>query len=208
MESKNHLHVFPYHDKSFQDTLQTYAQYKKVPAGITLFKNNQPVYQLPFIISGSVKVYVSYGEKELLLYYLKPSESCIMTFASIISNKPSHINAVTEEETELLLLPSEKLEALLLEYPLLNKFFFGQYAARYHELLDNIKHLLFDRMDKRLLDYLMARFMANHQNPVKISHREIASDMATAREVISRTLKKLETEKKILITAEGIIPAL
>lgn len=208
MEPEKYLRVFPYQDKEFLDALRTDSQFKKVNAGVQLLRSGHPVYHLPFIISGTVKVSVSYNEKELLLYYLKPSESCIMTFASIISNQQSRIDAVTEEDTELLLLPSEKLEKLLIDFPLLNKFFFGQYANRYHELLDNIKHLLFDKMDKRLIDYLTARFQANHQKPVKLTHREMAADLATAREVISRTLKKLESENKIIVTPEGIIPAL
>ncbi len=208
METENYLRAFPYHDKQFQEAIRSVSVLKKVPAGVQLLKSGQPVYHLPFIISGSVKVSVSYHEKELLLYYLKPSESCIMTFASIISNEQSRIDAVTEEETELLLLPAEKLETLLMDYPLLNKFFFGQYASRYGELIENIKHLLFDRMDKRLFDYLVSRFQANHHKPIKVTHREMAADLATAREVISRTLKKLEADKKILITPEGIIPSL
>lgn len=208
MEAEKYLRAFPYQDKEFQNAFRSQVFYKKLPAGVSLLKNGHPVDHLPFIVSGSVKVSIVYDEKELLLYYLKPSEICIMTFAAVISHQHSRIDAVTEEETELMLLPSEKLETLLLEFPLLNKFFFNQYAGRYHELIENIKHLLFDRMDKRLFDYLSARFKANHQHPLKITHREMASDLATAREVVSRTLKKLEAENKILISPEGIIPLL
>ncbi len=99
MDTENYLRAFPYHDKQFQEAIRSVSVLKKVPAGVQLLKSGQPVYHLPFIISGSVKVSVSYHEKELLLYYLKPSESCIMTFASIISNEQSRIDAVTEEET-------------------------------------------------------------------------------------------------------------
>ena len=75
--------------------------------------------------------------------------------------------------------------------------FFQQYNLRYTELLTTIHHLLFDRMDKRILDFLANKSQLTGRNPIKISHRQIAAELGTAREVVSRLMKKLENEGKI-----------
>ena len=64
-------------------------------------------------------------------------------------------------------------------------------------MVDCIHHLLFDKLDKRLLDYLKEKISITGKNPVKISHKEIANDLGSSREVISRVIKKLESHKKV-----------
>jgi CRP/FNR family transcriptional regulator len=83
------------------------------------------------------------------------------------------------------------------QYPDINTLFFMQYNSRYSELLDTINHILFDSLDKRIFTFLEERIRVTKQNPIKISHRQIASELGTAREVVSRILKRLETEGKI-----------
>ena len=78
-----------------------------------------------------------------------------------------------------------------------NTLFCQQFNLRYSELLDTIHHVLFDKMDKRLYDYLKKKILLTNKNPIKISHRQIATELGTAREVISRVMKKLENEGKL-----------
>jgi CRP/FNR family transcriptional regulator len=82
--------------------------------------------------------------------------------------------------------------------------FFQQYNLRYSELIDTINHVLFDKMDKRLYDYLQEKVIITQKNPLKISHRQIASELGTAREVVSRVMKKLEVEGKVKQTGNYI----
>jgi CRP/FNR family transcriptional regulator len=127
-----------------------------------------------------------------------------MSFAASLKNEPSKVYAITEENTTALLLPVDKVATWTKQYPDINVLFFQQYNLRYSELLDTIHHLLFDKMDKRLFDYLQEKACVTNHNPLKISHRQIANELGTAREVISRTMKKLEAEKLVIQHSNGI----
>jgi CRP/FNR family transcriptional regulator len=120
-----------------------------------------------------------------------------MSFAASLENEPSKIFAITEEDTVILLLPVDKLQGWIKRFPDVNHFFYQQYNLRYTELLETINHLIFNKMDKRLYNYLEEKQRLTKTNPLKISHRQIAGELGTAREVISRVMKKLENEGKI-----------
>jgi len=153
---------------------------------------------IPIVISGVIKVFTSYKDKELLLYYIQPFESCIMSFTSGLANKPSKIFAVTEQATVALLLPVEKVVKWTKQFPDINQLFFKQYHVRYSDLLDTINHLLFDTLDIRVLNYLSEKSKISNEKIIKITHRQIASELGTAREVISRIINKLEKENKVI----------
>ena len=159
---------------------------------------------MPIVINGLVKVYSRFDEKELLLYYIEPAQSCVMTFYAALKNTPSKVFATTEEESEVLLLPVQHLPNWLKEYPDFNELFYNQFNLRYTELLDTIGHLLLDRMDKRLYDYLKKKLELTNSNSITMSHSQIANELGTAREVITRVLKKLETDGKVLQNAGEI----
>jgi CRP/FNR family transcriptional regulator len=173
------------------------SQIRDFPKDTEILKEGQYVKVIPIVIEGLIKVFAGFEEKELLLYYIKPNESCIMSFAASIKNEPSKVYAVTEEDSTILLLPVDKVPNWVKQFPSINDLFYQQYNLRYSELLDTINHVLFNKMDKRLYDYLQKKIKLTKQNPIKISHRQIASDLGTAREVISRVMKKLENEGKV-----------
>ena len=180
-----------------QREIEAHGMVKEIPRGTEILREGQYVKVIPLLMEGLIKVFSRRDDKELLLYYIKPEESCIMSFAAGIKNEPSMIYAVTEEDTTALLLPADKVRQWIRQYPDINSLFFQQYNLRYTDLLSTIHQLLFDRMDKRILDYLVNKVRLTGRNPVKISHREIASDLGTAREVVTRLLKKLEAEGSI-----------
>lgn len=173
------------------------SEIKEVPKGTEILREGQFVKVVPIVLRGLVKVFSRFKEKELLLYYIRPQESCIMSFAASLQNDPSKIYAVTEEDSRILLLPVGEVTAWIKQFPSINSLFYQQYNLRYSELLDTISHVIFDKMDKRLLDYLIERSKLTKQNPIKVSHRQIANELGTAREVISRVMKKLELEGKV-----------
>lgn len=184
--------------------LAAHAILKEVPQGTEILREGQYVKVIPIVLEGLIKVFSRHEEKELLLYYIKPQESCIMSFAAGMKNEPSKIFAVAEEDTSALLLPTDKVAQWVREYPEVNQLFFQQYNLRYSDLLTTIHQLLFERMDKRLLDYLVNKSLLTGRNPIKISHRQIAAELGTAREVISRIMKKLENDGKIRQEANTI----
>jgi CRP/FNR family transcriptional regulator, anaerobic regulatory protein len=167
------------------------------PKNTELIREGQYVKVVPLVLKGLVKVFTGERDKELLLYYLRPGESCIMSFSACLKSETSKIFAVTQKETTAILIPADKLSKWVFEYPKINQLFYQQFDLRYTELIDTIHHLLFDKLDKRLLDYLKEKISLTGKNPVKISHREIANDLGTAREVVSRLIKKLEHKSKV-----------
>jgi CRP/FNR family transcriptional regulator len=177
--------------------IETHGILKEIPRGTEILREGQFVKVIPLLLDGLIKVYSAHEEKELLLYYIKPQESCIMSFSAGMKNEPSKIYAVTEEDTTALLLPADKVRQWTRQFPDINQLFFQQYNLRYTDLLTTIHQLLFDRMDKRLFDFLVNKAELTGRNPIKISHRQIAAELGTAREVVSRLLKKLENDGKI-----------
>jgi CRP/FNR family transcriptional regulator len=190
-------HLFKNIPQEEVDLIVSQSIVKSIPKDTILLRDGQYVKVIPIVINGLVKVFTTHDDKDLLLYYIRPNESCSMSFAASLENEPSKIFATTEEDTEILLLPVDKLQGWLKRFPDVNHFFYHQYNLRYSELLETINHLIFNKMDKRLYNYLEEKQRLTKSNPLKISHRQIAGELGTAREVISRVMKKLENEGKI-----------
>lgn len=185
---------FAYLKKDLVDEFMRIGIVKHIPKNTQILRSGQFIKVIPIVIEGLIKVFTRYEDKELLLYYIQAKESCIMSFSASLKNEPSKVFAVTEEDTKALLLPVDKVEKLTIQFPDINNLFFQQYNVRYTDLLETINHLLFSRMDKRLHVYLIEKGKLKNTNQIKISHRQIANELGTAREVISRTMKKLESE--------------
>lgn len=167
---------------------------QNIDKGTEILREGQYVKVIPIVQKGLIKVFTRYEDRELLLYYIRPEESCIMSFSASINNEPSQVFAVTEEDTEALLIPVNELQALVKENPNGNRFFFQQYKSRYAELLDTIHHVLFSKMDARLYKHLKDKASVKGENPIRMSHQQLANELGTVREVVSRVLKKLEGE--------------
>ncbi len=172
--------------------------------GTEILREKQYVHVLPIVLSGLVKVYSRFEEKELLLYYIEPAQSCIMSFYAALKHTPSKVFATIEEDAQLLLIPVQHLTNLLRIYPTFNELIYNQYNLRYAELLDTIGHLLLDKMDKRIYEHLKKKADMTKNATIKLSHGQIASELGTAREVVTRMLKKLEIEGKIQQEKKGI----
>ena len=185
---------FKYLGKELLSELLSVSDVKNFPAHTELVREGQYVKYIPIVLNGLVKVFTQFEEKELLLYYIKPEQSCIMSFSSCINNDKSKIFAITEEETTVLLIPSDKIAKWVTQFPTINALFYKQYDLRYAELVDTIHQMLYYKLDKRLIDYLSEKVKVTVKNPIKISHKEIANDLGTAREVVSRLVKKLEKQ--------------
>lgn len=169
-----------------------------IPKAHEILRERQYVKALPIVTKGLVKVYSRFNEKELLLYYIEPGQSCVMTFYAALKNTPSKVFAATEEDSQILLIPVRLLPNWLKEYPDFNELFYNQFNLRYSELLDTIGHLLLDKMDKRLYDHLNKKSQLIEGGSIKMSHSQLANELGTAREVITRVMKKLETEGKVV----------
>jgi CRP/FNR family transcriptional regulator, anaerobic regulatory protein len=201
MNTKN---IFPSLSSTLTTEIFENSSIVEIPENIEVMREGQYVKAVPIVTSGLIKVFTRHEDKELLLYYIQPGESCIMTFDACLKNLPSKVYATTEKKSEVLLMSTENVFRWMKEYPELNSLFFLQYNIRYSDLLNMINQLLFEKMDTRILEYLKTKMKLTGKNPVKISHRQIANDLGTAREVVSRVMKKLEHDKKVNQLASGI----
>lgn len=173
------------------------ALLKEIPRNTQILREGQYINVIPIVVEGLIKIIVRFEEKDLLLYYIKPGESCIMSFTAGLKDEPSRVIAIAEEDTTALLLPVNEVIKWTKQFTDFNTIFFHQYNLRYSELLNTIQHVLFNKMDSRLYNFIKERVELTNKNPLQISHRQIANELGTAREVISRTIKKLEAEEKV-----------
>ncbi len=170
------------------------SQLESIPGDTEILREGQYVKVIPLVVKGLIKVFTRHEDKELLLYYIRPEESCIMSFSSSLQNSPSRVFAKTEEDSEVLLIPVDKIPEWRNQFPDINNLFFQQFNLRYAELLETIHHVIFNKLDKRILDYLVEKVALTKRNPLNISHRQIGAELGTSREVVSRVIKKLESE--------------
>lgn len=163
--------------------------------GDTIVTEDAPVRSIPIVISGSVKVMQSDDTyKEMVLYYLRPGETCIMSFLAGLYHDTSKVKAVAEEESEVLFIPIDKVHGLIREHPEWLNYILQIYHKRFEELLDVVDAVAFKRMDERLLQFLEKRSEVMETDTLTMTHDQLAQELGTAREVISRLLKKMESE--------------
>lgn len=177
---------------------------KTVPKGTELIREGQYIKVIPLVLNGLIKVTTHYDSREFLLYYIQPSECCIMSFFGAITDSTSKIFAQTEADSEMLLLPSQEVKQWLVKYPELNLFFHQLNNTRYIDMVETIQEILFENLDSRILNFLKEKARQSNSSFVKIRHREIADALGTTREVISRITKKLEHDRKIEQFSDGI----
>lgn len=176
------------------------ARLVEVKAGETILDIGQTVRTMPIILSGTVKVSrIDEDGKELLLYYVNPNESCAMTFTCCMQQYPSEVQAVAEEDVQMLTIPINFMDEWLVKYPTWKSFVMKTIRNRFHEMLNVIDQIAFQKLDERLVYYLKEKSKVTGSTLINLSHEQIASELATTRVVISRLLKALENDKKVLL---------
>lgn len=156
---------------------------------------------VPIVIEGTIKVLREDEEgKEVFLYYLEPGDTCAITLTCCSTYLPSEIKAIAEEPTMIISIPINKHEDWTHEFKQWKEFVAQTYQKRFNELLRTIDDIAFKKMDERLIKYLNRKARQSDSNILKITHQEIARDMGTSREVISRLLKQLENDGHITLS--------
>jgi len=165
-------------------------------AGTVILKQGGYIKVIPLLISGLAKVFKQEAENgnEVLLYYIKPGESCAMSMITLLRNDTSKIKAVIEEDAEIVVIPADKALLIAKKYPKWNEFIYDLFDQKYEELLNVVEILTFSNKDRRLLEYLKKETRLKGRSILKTTHQQIAYDLGSSREVISRLLKKLENE--------------
>lgn len=158
------------------------------------------VRMMPIILKGTVKVYrLDEKENEILLYYLSSNESCSMAYSCCLEAKKSEVKAVAEDNVELIAIPHVKLDDWICTYPSWKSYIMRSFNERFIELLKSIESIAFHKLDERLIGYLKEKQRLSGSSVIKASHGLIADELATSRVVISRLLKQLENDRKIVL---------
>jgi CRP/FNR family transcriptional regulator, anaerobic regulatory protein len=155
---------------------------------------------MPLIISGTIRVMrQDLDGNELLLYYLGSYESCAMAYTCCMEARLSEIRAVAEDNVEIISIPHQKLDEWIIRYPGWRAYIFSSFTHRFNELLRSIDSLAFEKLDERLVQYLKNKAKIYGKTSLLLSHNQVAEELGTNRVVISRLLKKLENERKIIL---------
>ncbi len=175
--------------------LYEYGKLKVLSPGDSVINEQAYIKSVPIVTKGSIRVLRSDEDgRELLLYYVRAGESCVMSFLGGVLNDTCKVKVVAEEETEILFIPIDKIKLLNKEYPEWLAFVFRLYHARFEELLNVVNAVAFKKMDVRLLDLLQTKKKLTNNNTLSISHEQLSNELGTARVVVSRLLKQMEEE--------------
>lgn len=198
------LNKFGFLGNDFSKELNKHAIITDIKAKTEIIREGQKNKFVPFLLKGSIRVFTLNDGRELIYYYIRPNDSCLMTFSSIFTDHVSRVYAVAEEDSEVLLIPISVVHEWLIKFPEINRVFYHEYDKRFSDVMNMVNDAVFHRLDKRVLNYIRQQITITGNNPVKLTHREIANNLGTSREVVSRVLKKIENEGEISQTKEGI----
>lgn len=178
-----------------RSSLKTYGITKNFKAGDVIVSDHASIHSIPIVLSGSLKVMQSDDEfREMVMYYLQPGETCVMSFLAALYNDTSKVKAVAEEDSEIVFIQIGKMRELMSKDPKWLNYIFQVYHKRFEELLDVVNAIAFKKMDERLLQFLKKKAEVSGSNDIKITHEQLGQELGTAREVISRLLKQMESE--------------
>ena len=182
------------------EEMHQFGEIKNFKEGELIMDYGKYIRMMPIIIKGTVKVLrMDENGKELMLYYLSSNESCSMAYSCCLEVKKSEIKAIAEDNVELIAIPHIKLDEWLCKYPSWKNYIMRSFNERFLELLRSIESIAFHKLDERLIAYLKEKQRLTGSSVIKASHYLIAEDLATSRVVISRLLKQLENDGKILL---------
>jgi CRP/FNR family transcriptional regulator len=180
------------------DEILENAEMVNLKAGETLVDIGFKIEAIPLIYEGMLKVSREDEEgNEMFLYYLEPGDACAMSLGCSGREKISKVRAIAVEDTELLMIPAEKMDTWMARYKSWYHFVLETYQQRFEELLRTIEGIAFKKMDDRLIDFLRKTTEAQNSLSIQTTHQAIANELGSSREVISRLLKQLETKGMI-----------
>jgi CRP/FNR family transcriptional regulator, anaerobic regulatory protein len=196
---------FPYFEPDLRDAISHEGKLTEVNEGEELIREGQYIKSFPIVLEGIVRVYRLDEEgRELLLYYLNPGEVCAMALTCCMGHIRSNIKAVAETPALVVKIPVPMLDEWIVKFRTWKEFVMYAYRKRFDELLETIDSIAFMNMDDRLVKFFADRYRTTNQTTFIGTHQEIAFSLNTSREVISRLLKKLEQENKVVISRNKI----
>ncbi|WP_109301382.1 Crp/Fnr family transcriptional regulator [Aquimarina sp. AU474] len=189
-------------EKELQDELLASSNITTHKKADFIIKNNQYIKVLKIVLKGKVRVYQENAEREILIYYLNDMETCTLSLSACFEDCKSTVNAIVEEECTILNIPVRFVKNWNFKYKSWNTFTTNTFRNSYNHLINQYSNLAFQPLKDRLFDYLVSKAI---DSVVKKSHQQLARELGTTREVISRLLKKLEKNDKLHLGQKEIL---
>ncbi len=180
---------------------------KSFQAEETILQNGQIIYHLPLLLSGNVKIYCEFQEKEFLINFLKTGDICMSSFSHFFQEKVINFSAKALDQVTILLVPFPVIEHLLKTDNTFALLLLQDLDNNYSVLLEKTKQLFCNNLEARLTHYLNELSNVLKTKTIKTTHSQIAFDMGCSREEVSRVLKKLENKNSIK-SQKGLISLL
>ena len=204
MDVKNLKQLFPTLEEGLYNEIVMHGIVKEVKAGDTLLKVGQTIRSTMLIIDGVVKLYREDDEgKEFFIYHLDAGQACSLSMVCAAKHETSEVLAKALTDATVLAIPLEFMDQWMGKYKSWYQFVITSYRNRFEELLKTIDAIAFTGMDERL-EYYLKKQVEKLGNNLKITHQEIANDLNSSREVISRLLKKMEAKALLVIHRNSI----
>ena len=197
--------LFPTFEPGLVIQLERIGQAISFEEGTMMMRSGQYFKNTLLILDGRVKLYREGDDgEEFFLYYLEKGSACALSMICATRNEASAIKAKSVTPVRALAIPIQYMDGLMKDYKSWYYFVLETYRSRFEELLQVIDEVAFHSMDEKLESYLKRQFAALGDNKIYITHQGIADDLNSSREVISRLLKKLESQKRISISRNEI----
>ncbi|NLM73870.1 MAG: Crp/Fnr family transcriptional regulator [Clostridiaceae bacterium] len=168
--------------------------YNKIAPDTILLDESEKCSNVIFVLSGAIRIYkLSEEGREITLYRIGRGETCVLTVACFLGTGEVAfpVAARAEQASEVVVMPAEVFRKFFFEIPALQKYLFSSMASKFYSVLNLVENITFKKTSDRLLDYLITK-TANGTYPLYSTHEIIASEIGTAREVVSRLLKEME----------------
>jgi CRP/FNR family transcriptional regulator len=197
--------LFPQFEPELIEILDKNAIERVFHPGEVIVRSGQYIKSTVLVISGRIKIYRENDEGgEFLIYYLGPGEACAVSLICALQSQTSEITAKAIEETEVVMLPVQLMDELMIKFKSWSHFVIQTYRDRFDEMLTVIDNIAFRNMDERLEFYLKRAKTDAGRISLNLTHQQIADDLNSSREVISRLLKKMEQLGKIKLNRNSI----
>ncbi|HET6767974.1 MAG TPA: Crp/Fnr family transcriptional regulator [Chitinophagaceae bacterium] len=197
--------LFPQFEPELIEILDKNVIERKFHAGEVIVRTGQYIKSTVLVLSGRIKIYRQNDEGgEFLIYYLGAGEACAVSLICALQSQTSEITAKAIEDTEVVMLPVQLMDELMSKYKSWSHFVIQTYRRRFDEMLTVIDNIAFRNMDERLEFYLKRYQKDTGKTILNLTHQEIADDLNSSREVISRLLKKMEQLGKIRLNRNSI----
>ena len=197
--SEDLMKFFPMFDRDLAEFISSVADVRTFDEGTIMMKTGQYFKASMLVISGRVKLYREGDDgNEFFMYFLEGGNACALSMICATRNQASQIMAVAVEETEVVMIPIQYMDELMTKYKSWYYFVLETYRSRFEELLFVIDNIAFKNMDERLEFYLKQQ-AEKFGKDLHLTHQQIANDLNSSREVISRLLKKMEKNNFLIL---------